>query len=243
MEKRGPYSERMKQPINDSSPIGQVARWFPRAIAVFEEFDIDYACTGGRSVHDAAVGAGFEPIVLLGALEDAAEGGAAPEQSISDLVHTIVIEHHRFEAARFRQLASHFEPPDMTNVLAARIRNLLVSLATSLSEHILREERNLFPHLEELDLHPHRVRAGSISRPLLNEFHEHDAIHEKLTTVRELSLRLRLRPESDTTVLDEIDELYRAVHRHMHLENNVLIPRVIDLENSLKNARKGEFAI
>ena len=95
----------MKGPINESSPIGQIARTYPQAIAVFEEFDIDYACTGGRSVADAAAAAGFEPSVLLNALADASTEGPASEPRISELVHTIVTEHHRFEGARFRELA------------------------------------------------------------------------------------------------------------------------------------------
>lgn len=233
----------MEEQINESSPVGQIARAFPPAIAVFEEFDIDYACKGGRALADAARAAGFECNVVMDALHAATADGPPAEPRISDLVHTIVTEHHRFETARFRKLAAQFEPPKMTNVYAARIRTLLNDLATSVSAHMLREERSLFPHLEQLDLHPHRIRAGSISRPLLNEFVEHDVVHERIAKIRELALRLRARPDADTKLLDEIDQLYRDVHRHMHLENNVLIPRVIDLENQLKTARRDELSV
>jgi hypothetical protein len=47
----------------------------------------------------------------------------------------------------------------------------------------------------------------------------------------------------DVQLLDEIEELYRAVHRHIHLENNVLIPLVIDLENRLKASRQANLAV
>jgi iron-sulfur cluster repair protein YtfE (RIC family) len=108
---------------------------------------------------------------------------------------------------------------------------------------MLREEKNLFPRIEELDLHPHKVRAGSISRPLLNEFIEHDIVHERIAKIRELALRLRSMEGPDVQLLDEIEELYRAVHRHIHLENNVLIPLVIDLENRLKASRQANLAV
>ncbi|MGZ7078672.1 MAG: DUF542 domain-containing protein [Thermoanaerobaculia bacterium] len=230
----------MRNPINQSSPVGQIARVFPATIAVFEEFDVDYACRGGRSVSDAVRAAGFDPAVLMDALEKVIASGPAAEPRVSDLVHTIVTEHHRFESTRFRELASRFDTPQMTNVHAARIRTLLLDLATTVSAHMQREERTLFPHVEQLDLHPHRIRAGSISRPMLNEFVEHDIVHERMTKIRELTLQLRARPDADKELLDELDELYRAVHRHIHLENNVLIPLVIDLENRLKEARNGE---
>jgi regulator of cell morphogenesis and NO signaling len=231
----------MRQPITESSPVGQIARVFPLTIAVFEEFDIDYACKGGRPLADAARAAGFECSAVMDALQAVCSKGIALEPRVSDLVHTIVTQHHRFEDARFRELAARFEAPEVTSVEGARIRTLLIDLASSVSAHMLREERNLFPRLEELDLHPHRVRAGSVSRPLLNEFLEHDIVHERLTKIRELALRLRASSEAHAGLLAELDDLYRAVHRHMHLENNVLIPRVIDLENELKT-RKNEIS-
>jgi regulator of cell morphogenesis and NO signaling len=230
----------MRNPVNQSSSVGQLARAFPATIAVFEEFDVDYACRGAGSVSDAARAAGFEPSVLMSALGAVIANGAAPEPRVSDLVHTIVTEHHRFEGTRFRELAARFDTPEMRNVEAARIRTILIDLAETVSAHMLREERTLFPHVEKLDLHPHRILAGSISRPMLNEFVEHNIVHERMAKVRELTLRLRARPDADTELLDELDELYRAVHRHIHLENNVLIPLVIDLENRLKVARNGE---
>ncbi|HEX9160188.1 MAG TPA: DUF542 domain-containing protein [Thermoanaerobaculia bacterium] len=233
----------MKQRIDETTPVGQIARAFPNAIAVFEEFDIDYACKGGRGVAEAAKAAGFDSAAVLEALGTATAGGPAPEPRIADLLHTIVTEHHRFEAARFRELASRFDTPRMASVEAGRIRTILTELATTVSEHMLREERNLFPHVEQLDLHPHRVRAGSITRPLLNEFVEHDVVHERLTKIRELAQRLRGREGVDPGLLDEVDELYRAVHRHIHLENNVVIPRVIDLENRLKSSRRSEASM
>jgi iron-sulfur cluster repair protein YtfE (RIC family) len=73
---------------------------------------------------------------------------------------------------------------------------------------------------------------------LLNEFLEHDLIHERLTKLRELALRIRVRGTSFGELLDEVDVLMHAIYRHIHLENNVLIPRVIDLENRLKTLRQ-----
>lgn len=225
--------------INETTPVGQIARFYPAAIAVFEEFDIEYSCCGGHSVSEAARASGFEPKAIMEALLPARSNGPEPEQPLADLLHIIITEHHRFEAAAFKALAARFEPPLMANTLGARVRTILLELATSISAHMLREERNLFPRIEELEVHPHRVRAGSITRPLMTEFVEHDVVHERLSKVRELTLRLR--GTIDSGLADDLDELYRAVHRHIHLENNVLIPRVVELENRLKSSRRDEI--
>jgi regulator of cell morphogenesis and NO signaling len=223
--------------IDGSAPVGQVARFYPTTIAAFEDFDVDYSCKGGRSIADAAAATGLSTAKLLEELT-AIIGGAdpAPEPAVAELLHTIVTGHHRFEAERFREISAQLmTKPDDPDV--ARMRRVLADLSGSVSIHMLREERNLFPRIEELELHPHRVRAGSISRPMLNEFLEHDMVHERLTKLRELSLRARLRNAIENYVFRDLEDLNRAMHRHMHLENNVLIPRVIDLENKLKSIR------
>jgi CRP-like cAMP-binding protein len=112
----------------------------------------------------------------------------------------------------------------------------------TLITHMLREERQLFPPIETLEIHPHRVRFGSMSRPLLAEFVEHDLVHEWLVRIRELSLRLRSANYPHTDVLDALDSFDRDAHRHMHLENNVLIPRVVEMENRLKTEHEEQRA-
>jgi regulator of cell morphogenesis and NO signaling len=233
----------MSHNIDEVTPVGQIARKYPSTIAVFEELDIDYACKGGRILADAARAAGFETGTVLEALEAVIPSAPAIEPRVSELLHRIVTEHHRFEAARFRDLAARIESLAFANVFGARVRTILTELSSTVSAHMLREEKSLFPRIEELDLHPHKVRAGSISRPLLNEFVEHDVVHERIAKIRELVLRLRNVEGSDVQLLDELDEFYRAVHRHIHLENNVLIPLVLDLENRLKASRQADLAV
>ncbi len=223
--------------IDGSTPVGQVARFFPAAIAAFESFDVDYSCKGGRSIADAAAATGLATAKLLDEITAlAGDQGPALEPSIAELLQTIVTGHHRFETERFRELSARLmtKPEDLE---VSRMRRIVADLSSSISIHMLREERNLFPRIEELEFHPHRVRSGSISRPLLNEFIEHDVVHERLTKLVELSLRAKLRDAIEVDVLRDLEDLNLTIHRHMHLENNVLIPRVIDLENRLKTSR------
>ncbi len=220
--------------IDPSVPIGQIAQHVPGAVDVFERMGIEYACRGGRPLRDAATAAGVAPEGLVEALQAAARDSAAEDPgSLAELIQRIITEHHRFQDAQFRDLTAALQRLGPSEE-AERIRRLLGAIAATMSTHMLREERELFPRIEELDLHPHRVRAGSVSHPLLIEFVEHDAVHEWFVKVRELVLRLRAQG-ADPALLDTIEEFDHAVHRHLHLENNVLIPRVLELENRLKS--------
>lgn len=221
--------------IRRSSPIGEIARHHPGTIALFDMLDLDYACKGGRSLEDSAVAAGVDPDELLRSVGSvAADSPPSEDGSLAELLHTIITDHHRLDLDAARDLSARLARMNQ-EPLADRIRRLLLSLRETLAGHILREERELFPRIEELDLHPHRVRAGSISRPLLAEFVEHGVVGEYLGRIRELTLRLR-GSDADVDLLDELERFVLRVRHHLHLENNVLIPRVLELESRLKSA-------
>ena len=223
--------------IGLSAPVGQIARHYPATIAVLEEMDVEFASHGGRPVREAAAAAGVDPDELLRGLQAAVPDAAAtPEAPLAVLLETIIVEHHRLEPQSFIALTDRL-PLDSPIAEIPRLRRLLETVHAHAGPHMLREERELFPRIEELDLHPHRVGAGSISQPLLIEFVEHDTIHEWMAKARELAFRLRDR-DADPSIADSVVELHRGLHRHLHLENNVLIPRVVELENRHKATRR-----
>src|ERR1051326_2942886 len=217
--------------IEDVAAIGALARRHPTLIALFEELEIDYACKGGRTLRDAATYAGHDPNQVLELVRVSAGQPNEDKGTLAELIHEIITDHHKFASdnARFilKQLNSTIDPPEDLR----RITRIFKTLHAAIETHMLREERQLFPPIEALELHPHRVRFGSMSRPLLAEFVEHDLVHEWLVRIRELSLRLRSAKYPHTDVLDALDTFDHDAHRHMHLENNVLIPRVVEMEN------------
>jgi regulator of cell morphogenesis and NO signaling len=221
--------------IEPSTPIGPLARFFPEAMAVFEAFDIDYACFGGRSIAGAAAAAGADLARLLGELETAAHPAAAlAEPPLGEIVHRIIVDHHRTDRDTMRDLMHRSNPRGKAPEELRRIHRLLVSLGSELGPHARREEKQLFPQIEELAARPHHARSGRLSQRLFAEFIEHAVIHDRLQKIRELALRLRGMAFDDITLLDDLETFDRTAHRHVHLENNVLIPRVVEIENTLR---------
>lgn len=228
--------------IEDVAAVGALARRHPTLIALFEELEIDYACKGGRTLRDAATYAGHDASQVLQIVRATAGQPEEDKGTLAELIHQIITDHHKFASDQSRiiqkQLNSMVDPPEDVR----RITRIFKALAVAIDTHMLREERQLFPPIEALELHPHRIRFGSMSRPLLAEFVEHDLVHEWLARIRELSLRLRSAKYPHTDVLDALDAFDHDAHRHMHLENNVLIPRVVEMENRLKTAREEQRA-
>lgn len=227
--------------VDLSTAVGPLARRYAATIEVLERADIDFACFGGRSVADAAIAAGADVEQLVHELQAVTAGGPDDEATLPDLVHRIITEHHNLERDvvrdLLRRLGRHASDPD-----AARIRRLLTSLGSAIGPHMRREERELFPLVEELALNPDRIRAGMISRRLFAEFVEHAAIHDRLEKIREIAMRLRVSRFGDGSLIDDLESFLRLAHRHVHLENNVLIPRVVELENRLRAERGAVMA-
>jgi iron-sulfur cluster repair protein YtfE (RIC family) len=69
---------------------------------------------------------------------------------------------------------------------------------------------------------------------VLRELIEHENIRDRVHTLRDLAAELLL--ECDAEVLaTHLRAFQRHVNQHMHLENNVLYPRAIAIENSLRH--------
>jgi regulator of cell morphogenesis and NO signaling len=117
-----------------------------------------------------------------------------------------------------------------------RIERLFSRFAAVITSHMLNEERDLLPHIAQLE----SARNGSsaaptlrISHRVLGELVEHERLHEQLLTMRLLAAEASA--GSATIELRRKLALFaRDVNCHMHIENNVLYPRAIEIENRLK---------
>jgi regulator of cell morphogenesis and NO signaling len=219
--------------------VAEVACLIPAAMDVFEAANIDYACRGARSLADAAADAGMSSAELLSRLTKAAVEDSGTdwwEAPLPDLIRFLVTDHQQFITRHLpacqRLLADARSTPESAQL--PRVRRLFDDFASHTTAHMVNEERDLFPCIVELDAAmkgtapPPALRIG---QRVLGELVEHQAFHEKLRTIRELL--------PDVTgpfaaVSDALRDLTAAVHRHMHLENNVLYPRAMGMENELR---------
>jgi regulator of cell morphogenesis and NO signaling len=227
--------------IDHSTSVGQIARAVPATIGVFESMDIDYACKGGRALAEAAETAGFDPAVVIDALERVIDGDPQEDEScVTDLVHRLLLTDHAGERERLTSIKREIDAAIAAGPEVPRIRHIMEKLGTLILDHMKREERELFPRIELLaearDRGTIPVPGGSLGRRLFVEFVEHDVIHERLMKLRELRLKLALRDAAPARLLDLLLELEHATLRHMHIENNVLFPRALELEHELKQA-------
>ena len=236
---------------NTTKTVRELALEVPGATRVFEKLKIDYCCGGGRSVDEACRAAGVRLDELTRMLEEA---GAKQSDSASnfqtgplaDLIRHILDTHHvytREESARIQALldkvcAKHGENhPELLEVAAVFQR-----LDADLQPHLFKEEQILFPYILRLEeaaarkSPPPFAPFGTVGNPVRMMMFEHDTAGELLRELRAAALDYRAPADACTsfrTLYRALEDFEQDLHRHIHLENNLLFPRAVELETTV----------
>ena len=238
--------------FDKNQTVREIAINNPAAVRVFENFGIDYCCGGKRPLHEACARANAPIDQVMQALDELDVNGTSPEEawtnsSLADLTAHIVRRHHRYvrdESPRIELLLQkvvnrHGEAhPEL-----GAIQDTFVALSQELFAHMMKEERVLFPFLDAMEA---AARAGqpaplgcfaSVELPIARMLADHDDAGALLAKMRDLSGGYRAPDGSCPSyrgLYQALEEFERDLHHHVHLENNILFPRAVEMERSLK---------
>jgi len=233
-------------PMITEKTVGQWVAENPGAARIFEKAGIDYCCGGQRSLSEACSQAGVPLEQVRGWLEQAP---AAPGErdwmaaSQSELVEHIVAKHHAYvrqELPRLEALLAKVNGVHGKNhPELAQIGRVWAEIAQEMTMHMMKEENILFPYIVEMEKAaqgrgPQPVcMFGTVQNPVRMMMTEHDSAGANLRAMRELSGDYTLPAEACTSyrVLYEALAAFEAdLHQHIHLENNILFPRAVEME-------------
>ncbi len=229
--------------------VRDLALEIPGATRVFEKIGIDYCCGGQRSLADACVKAEVTIEAVMTSLELANESHSPGEEpnflvaSLADLIDHIVAKHHVFtrnEMERLRGLLNKVcgvhgqNHPELET-----LRTLFETLSLELGPHMMKEERVLFPYVMGMETAIQEKRSimpppfGTVANPVRMMMLEHDAAGELLKDMRRTTSNYTT-PEdaciSYQTLYQALDAFEKDLHQHIHLENNILFPRAVEME-------------
>ncbi len=230
--------------------VRDIALEQPAAIRIFEKFGIDYCCGGRKALAEACEERSLNVDAVLAAIADAEEVHQPASRdwataTLEDLCRHIVDKHHAFiraELPRLLQLAQkvvsrHGEShPEL-----GQIQCLVESTGEELLQHLNKEEVVLFPYIANLERNvancgPQPLGCfGSVRNPICMMIAEHDAAGEAFSEIRKLSQDFTPPEGACPTYCGfyaALADFERDLHRHVHLENNVLFPRAIEMEES-----------
>jgi regulator of cell morphogenesis and NO signaling len=222
------------------------------ATRVFEKFGIDYCCGGGQTLGQACQAANISIDEVTEAFEvgqrslrGAAEGHNWQAEPLGDLVSHITSTHHKYTREEISHLVPLFDKvcskhgPSHPELL--QLRDIFAGLADELSAHLMKEEMVLFPHIirmEEAVIEKSPILPapfGTVQNPVAMMKHEHDSAGNALRALREISHGYTAPPDacvSFQTLYKALAEFEADLHQHIHLENNILFPRAVEMEKA-----------
>ena len=231
--------------------VREIAQTQPTSIRVFEKFGIEYCCGGRKPLAEACAVKDIDVETVIAALEAAARNENAgakdwTKESLANLTKHIVATHHAYckeELPRLSGLAAKVtNVHGGTNPELGMIQTKLAELADELTDHLAEEEVVVFPMIVKLEGTKTNSRRDvaqsqiSIGNPVSLLIEEHDNAGVLLAEIRSLSRNFTAPEYACTTYhafFAGLRDFEHDLHRHVHLENNILFPRAIELESAL----------
>lgn len=233
-----------------TSTVGDIVAADFRTAAVFERFGIDFCCGGRRSLGDACRTAAVDPSAVVEALDALPSGNGAQDDDVTGwpidrLVDHIVATHHGYLRESLptitKYLAKLHEVHGVRHPELARIGTYFGDMRRDLEQHMVKEEQVLFPYIRDLATRGETCGQmqspfGTVENPIRMMEREHREAADDLRMIRELTRGYTVPDDGCTTYrvcMDELARFERDLHRHVHLENNVVFPKAVSLENDI----------
>ena len=221
-----------------------------RSAIVFEEFGLDFCCRGNRLLKDACFEKNVDWQKVALELTNLSQNGGGKENpnewQLDFLVDYIINNHHQYVRRMVPIITLHADKVasvhGKNHPETIRIADLFLAVRQELETHMMKEERILFPQIKQMALaQKENIQFflspfGTIQNPIRMMEYEHTSAGDVLYQIRDLSKNY-LHPDDACNTFkalySELKEFEVDLHKHIHLENNILFPKSVELESLL----------
>ncbi|MGD9703947.1 MAG: iron-sulfur cluster repair di-iron protein [Acidimicrobiia bacterium] len=236
--------------IHESMTLGDLITAHPTLARQLEQRGLDYCCGGARTLATACEEIGLDASTVAGELADEATDDEPPAWALMGVVQLtehLESTHHQYLWTELPRLAALVDKivavhgdrhPELLQVQRA-----FREIRADLEPHLMKEERVLFPLSRQLASSdtPPALPGGTLKNPISVMLSEHDRVGELLAELRELTGGYE--PPTDGCASYQacyagLAELEADTHLHVHKENNLLFPAVVQLEERLATATR-----
>ncbi|MCC6548974.1 MAG: iron-sulfur cluster repair di-iron protein [Ignavibacteriaceae bacterium] len=242
--------------LDTNKTIGQIVKDDFRAAEVFKKFGIDFCCGGKITIDEACASNSINKEELMSLLEtNLSKAAGSNAQNFKDwepdfLTNYIINVHHKYVndnltlLYEFTQKIAYVHGQRHPELL--KVAENYAAVAQELSNHMMKEERILFPYIIQLySAYKKQEPAtespfGSIRNPIKMMEMEHENAGGLLKEMREITSDYTLPYDACNTytvTFKKLDEFENDLHQHIHLENNILFPRAIEIEDEMQGVK------
>jgi regulator of cell morphogenesis and NO signaling len=225
----------------------------PNSTRIFEKLGIDYCCGGNQPLRETCQRANLQLDEVLDSLEKASQALSVTQndrdwqlEPLSSLIKHIQSTHHKYTREEIARLGPLFEKVcsvhGNSHAELLEVREIFQGLAQELNNHLMKEEVILFPHILRMEAAMTgngpiaRPPFGSVQNPVSMMEHEHDSAGSALRAMSQATNGYSVPANacvSYQTLYQALSVFEADLHRHIHLENNILFPRAVALEKEM----------
>ncbi len=235
--------------ISKETTIGDIVAQDYRTASVFKNNGIDFCCNGNRTIAEACSKENMDIDTLVESLNGAmskkndttVDFNSWPLDLLADYIEK---KHHRYVETKIKEITPFLEKiikvhgerhPELS-----QIGDLFKACGGELAAHMKKEELVLFPYIRKLvkaKAENTIIKApfGTVQNPIKMMMHDHDIEGERFRKIATLTHNYMPPADACTTyqvTFSMLKEFEDDLHLHIHLENNILFPKSITLEET-----------
>ncbi|HSF46134.1 MAG TPA: iron-sulfur cluster repair di-iron protein [Chitinophagaceae bacterium] len=203
---------------------------------VLEKYKLDFCCKGKRTLAQACSEQDIPVEEVVAELETVIGNRENPAPSVfmtmtpQQLADYIVARHHVYVRQAIPQIVYHLDKVYHKHgeryAYVSEVYTLFRKVAVELEQHMLKEEKILFPMMANVG----QMSSAQLAGPIHVMEAEHEEAGDLLARIREITHDYTPPEDACTThrlMLEELKGFEVDLHEHVHLENHLLFPRAI----------------
>jgi len=217
---------------------------------VFKKYGLDFCCGGKKTVKKACAEKGVDFTKVQKELQNSDKTSVTTrplpynDWSLDFLADYIVNTHHSYVKKTIPDIRTYADK--VAKVHGAhhpellKINKIAQEVCEEMSSHMVKEETVLFPYLKQLvaakNNGTEKVKFGNletVETPISMMEMEHEVVGNNMEEIREISNNYQIPDDgcaSYSFLFKTLDEFENDLHIHVHLENNILFPKALDME-------------
>ncbi len=227
--------------------IGEIVAEDYRTAKVFEGHGIDFCCGGNIALRIICEEKEIDVALLTKELEAVKNEPVERSQDfsaweLSFLADYIVNVHHSYLKENMDKINGYTlkiaEVHGSNHPEVIEIASIFSKIAANLKAHLRQEEEEFFPALKRVETNkktgtkPTAKDTETIKESLKNLAEEHEKIGDAVHQIRRLAGGYKIPPDVCNTfalAYRKLKEFEDDLHKHVHLENNILFPKAMRL--------------
>ena len=237
--------------MKENQIIGELVAKDYRTASVFKKYSIDFCCQGNRTIEEACDKKNIDSKKVLEDLDTLVQTKSEATTDYQSwpldlLADYIEKKHHRYVQDKTLEIQPYLDKicrvhgehhPELFE-----IKNEFNASAGELAAHMKKEELILFPFIRKMvkvkqeNSNVEAANFGTVKNPIQMMMDEHTVEGNRFRRIEELSNNYTPPQDACNTYRVSfalLKEFEQDLHLHIHLENNILFPKAVEIENDL----------